>query len=81
MKKKFTFFDKKNISKKKSKKTKTNLKKSVEGFTTFEVVMVIFISVLFGIIVGCIISTSNLGLVGKEASEELQEVIDWLVEQ
>ena len=75
MKKKFTFFDKKNISKKKTKKTKTNLKKSVEGFTTFEVVMVIFISVLFGIIVGCIISVSKLGIIGPNVSKEMQEVI------
>ena len=64
----------------KKMKKKLNLKKIFsknkdDGFNIFEVVVIIFISVLFGIIVGCIISTSNLGLVGKEASEELQEVI------
>lgn len=75
MKKKFTFFDKKNKSKKKIKKNKTKLKKSVEGFTTFEVIMIIFISVLFGIIVGCIISVSKLGIIGPNVSKEMQEVI------
>ena len=64
----------------KKTKKKLNFKKIFsknkdDGFNIFEVVVIIFISVLFGIIVGCIISTSNLGLVGKEASEELQEVI------
>ena len=75
MKKKFTFFDKKNKSKKKIIKNKTKLKKSVEGFTTFEVIMIIFISVLFGIIVGCIISVSKLGIIGPNVSKEMQEVI------
>ena len=64
----------------KKTKKKLNFKKIFsknkdDGFNIFEVVVIIFISVLFGIIVGCIISTSNLVLVGKEASEELQEVI------
>ena len=73
------------MKKKKSKlfkntKKKFNLKKIFksnkdDGFNIFEVVVIIFISVLFGVIVGCIISSSNLGLVGKEVSEELQEVI------
>ncbi len=59
---------------------KLNLKKifsknKEDGFNTFEVVIIIFISVLFGIIVGCIIATSNFGLIGSEVSEELQEVI------
>ena len=72
---------KKKLSKlfKKGKK-KLNLKKvfsknKEDGFNIFEVVVIIFISVLFGVIVGCIIATSNLGIVGREASEELQEVI------
>ena len=75
MKNKFTFFDKKNKPKKKNKKSKTNFNKSVEGFTLFEVVMIIFISVLFGIIVGCIISVSKLGVIGPNVSKEMQEVI------
>ena len=75
MKNKFTFFDKKNKPKKKNKHSKTNFKKSVEGFTLFEVVIIIFISVLFGIIVGCIISVSKLGVIGPNVSKEMQEVI------
>ena len=64
----------------KKMKKKLNLKKIFsknkdDGFNIFEVVVIIFISVLFGVIVGCIISASDLGLVGREASEELQEVI------
>lgn len=64
----------------KKMKKKLNLKKIFsknkdDGFNIFEVVVIIFISVLFGVIVGCIISSSDLGLVGREASEELQEVI------
>ena len=35
----------------------------------------IFISVLFGIIVGCIISVSKLGIIGPNVSKEMQEVI------
>lgn len=80
LKKKITnFFD--NIKKKfKSTKRNNKLKKlfgnrSEDGFSTFEVVLIIFISVLFGVIVGCIISVSNNGLVGSEVSTELQEVI------
>ena len=73
MKKKLSAVFKK--TKKKFNFKKIFSKNKDDGFNIFEVVVIIFISVLFGIIVGCIISTSNLGLVGKEASEELQEVI------
>ena len=73
MKKKLSTFFKKT---KKKLNFKTIFSKNKEdGFNIFEVVVIIFISVLFGIIVGCIIATSDLGLVGREASEELQEVI------
>lgn len=62
------------------KKKKKGLKsffsgKKSEGFNTFEVVLIIFISVLFGVIVGCIISATKVGVVGSEISTELQEVI------
>lgn len=73
MKKKLSTFFKK--TKKKLNFKKIFSKNKEDGFNIFEVVVIIFISVLFGIIVGCIIATSDLGLVGREASEELQEVI------
>ena len=51
----------------KKMKKKLNLKKIFsknkdDGFNIFEVVVIIFISVLFGVIVGCIISASDLSL-------------------
>lgn len=65
----------------KKKKTKKSWFKNLfkgrgeDSFNTFEVVLIIFVSVLFGVIVGCIISSTRLGLVGDEISTELEEVI------
>ena len=75
MKKQFSFFNKKNKSKKKSKHNKLFFGKNDDGFSTFEVVLIIFISVLFGVVVGCIISSSKFGVIGTNVSDEMQEVI------
>lgn len=76
-KKKTSFKDlfKKKDKHKKIEKKKISTREKEEGFNLFEVIVIIFISVLFGVIVGCIISSSKIGLVGAEVSTELQEVI------
>lgn len=46
-----------------------------KGFNTFEVVVIIIISILFGFVVGCIISFSKVSLKGEVVSEEASEII------
>lgn len=45
------------------------------GFNTFEVIVIIFISVLFGIVVGCMIMSSKNSFGGLEVSPEVQEFV------
>lgn len=45
------------------------------GFNTVEVIAIIFISILFGIFVGYIISSSKKSVSGKKVSSELQEFV------
>lgn len=47
-----------------------------DGFNTFEVVGIIFISVLFGVIVGCMLSYGKNTFTGKPISKELNEFIN-----
>ena len=56
-KKKTSFKDlfKKKDKHKKIEKKKISTREKEEGFNLFEVIVIIFISVLFGVIVGCII--------------------------
>ena len=46
-----------------------------KGFNTFEVVVIIILSILFGFVVGCIISFSKGSLKGQVVSEEAAEII------
>lgn len=46
-----------------------------KGFNTVEVIIIIFISVLFGIIVGYVITSSKNSFVGKEVSPEVSEFV------
>lgn len=46
-----------------------------KGFNTIEVIVIIFISVLFGIIVGYVITSGKNSLVGQEVSPEIGEFI------
>ena len=45
------------------------------GFNTLEVVVIIIISILFGIVIGNIVSNSNKNISGVKVSRELQEFI------
>lgn len=45
------------------------------GFNTFEVTLIIIISVLFGFIVGCILNSSKSSFTGKEVPTEINEFI------
>ena len=76
-----TFFMKKNVKSLKRKKNKEGKDETVReivierdnGFNTVEVIVIIIVSVFFGIVVGCILSSSRT--FGTEVSSEVQEII------